>query len=125
MREPASLTNLGERELCAFVAGVEAVGAEIDGIGAVGERGANRIERSSGGQQFGNASTHHHFAIYRWVGVGCSTGHAPSLVGIGMGYTLDTWGWKAWQFVPIPFAIVGALLMTRIWNATPKGRSAH
>jgi OPA family glycerol-3-phosphate transporter-like MFS transporter len=50
---------------------------------------------------------------------------ASSFVGLGMGYTLDRWGWKAWQFVPIPFAIVGALLMTRIWNATPKGRSAH
>lgn len=50
---------------------------------------------------------------------------ASSLVGIGMGYTLDHWGWKAWQFVPIPFAIVGALLMTRIWSATPKGRPAH
>lgn len=50
---------------------------------------------------------------------------ASSLVGIGMGYTLDRWGWKAWQFVPIPFALVGALLMTRIWNATPKGRPAH
>lgn len=50
---------------------------------------------------------------------------ASSLVGVGMGYTLDHWGWKAWQFVPIPFAVVGALLMTRIWNATPKGRPAH
>jgi OPA family glycerol-3-phosphate transporter-like MFS transporter len=50
---------------------------------------------------------------------------ASSFVGIGMGYTLDHWGWKAWQFVPIPFAVVGALLMTRIWNATPKGRPAH
>ena len=50
---------------------------------------------------------------------------ASSLVGIGMGYTLDRWGWKAWQFVPIPFAVVGALLMTRIWYATPKGRPAH
>ena len=50
---------------------------------------------------------------------------ASSFVGLGMGYTLDRWGWKAWQFVPIPFAVVGALLMTRIWNATPKGRAAH
>ena len=48
-----------------------------------------------------------------------------AFVGIGMGYTLDHWGWKAWPFVPIPFTIVGALLMTRIWNATPKGRPAH
>lgn len=50
---------------------------------------------------------------------------ASAFVGLGMGYTLDHWGWKAWQFVPIPFAVVGALLMSRIWNAVPKGKPAH
>lgn len=44
---------------------------------------------------------------------------ASSFVGIGMGYTLDHWGWKAWHWVPIPFAIIGALLVSTIWNATP------
>jgi OPA family glycerol-3-phosphate transporter-like MFS transporter len=42
-----------------------------------------------------------------------------------MGYSIDHWGWKAWPFVPFPFAVVGALLMTRIWNATPKRGPAH
>lgn len=44
---------------------------------------------------------------------------ASSFVGIGMGYTLDHWGWKAWMWVPIPFAIVGAILISRLWNTTP------
>jgi OPA family glycerol-3-phosphate transporter-like MFS transporter len=50
---------------------------------------------------------------------------ASSLVGVGMGYAIDHWGWRAWPFVPIPFAIVGALLMTRIWNATPRRGASH
>lgn len=50
---------------------------------------------------------------------------ASSFVGIGMGYTLDHWGWKAWQFVPIPFAITGALLISQLWNVTPTRRAGH
>jgi OPA family glycerol-3-phosphate transporter-like MFS transporter len=50
---------------------------------------------------------------------------AAPLTGLGMGYTLDHWGWKAWPFVPIPFAIIGAILMSRIWHAVPKGRGGH
>ncbi len=46
------------------------------------------------------------------------------LVSIGVGKLIDTVGWKAWPFAPIPFAVIGALLMTRIWHAKP-GRSAH
>lgn len=34
-------------------------------------------------------------------------------------------GWQAWQLWPIPFAIIGALVMSRLWNTLPKGRSAH
>ncbi len=48
---------------------------------------------------------------------------ASAFVGIGMGYTLDHFGWKAWQFMPIPFAIVGALVISRLWNATPGKKS--
>lgn len=49
---------------------------------------------------------------------------ASSFVGIGMGFTLDHWGWKAWQWVPIPFAIVGVILISRIWYATPANPNA-
>ncbi len=49
---------------------------------------------------------------------------ASSFVGIGMGYMLDRWGWSAWQFAPIPFAVVGALVISRLWNVVP-GRPAQ
>jgi OPA family glycerol-3-phosphate transporter-like MFS transporter len=45
-------------------------------------------------------------------------------VGIGMGKVLDAWGWSAWAWVPIPFAIVGALIMSTLWNVTP-GKRGH
>jgi MFS transporter, OPA family, glycerol-3-phosphate transporter len=46
---------------------------------------------------------------------------AGSLVGVGMGRLLDKYGWSVWQFAPIPFAIVGAVVMSRLWNALPAG----
>jgi MFS transporter, OPA family, glycerol-3-phosphate transporter len=45
-------------------------------------------------------------------------------VGIGMGRVLDHWGWGAWAWVPIPFAVMGAIIMSRLWNVTP-GKKAH
>jgi len=44
---------------------------------------------------------------------------ASSMVGVGMGWVLDHWGWSAWPWVPIPFACAGALLISRLWNVTP------
>ena len=44
---------------------------------------------------------------------------ASSLVGIGMGRILDRWGWGAWPWVPIPFACIGALVISRLWNVRP------
>ena len=49
---------------------------------------------------------------------------ASALVGVGVGALLDTWGWHAWLWAPIPFALVGAGLMATMWNAKP-GRRAH
>ena len=45
---------------------------------------------------------------------------ASSFVGVGMGWMLDHYGWHYWQFVPIPFAIIGALVISRLWNVLPK-----
>ncbi|MFT3773409.1 MAG: MFS transporter [Minicystis sp.] len=45
-------------------------------------------------------------------------------VGIGMGKVLDLWGWSAWAWVPIPFAIIGALVISTLWNVTP-GKRGH
>ena len=50
---------------------------------------------------------------------------AGAFVGIGVGYITTNWGWGAWHWAPIPFALVGAWLMTRIWNELPKGRAGH
>jgi OPA family glycerol-3-phosphate transporter-like MFS transporter len=47
---------------------------------------------------------------------------AGAFVGIGVGYLTTTYGWEAWHWAPIPFALVGAWLMSRIWNVLPKGR---
>jgi OPA family glycerol-3-phosphate transporter-like MFS transporter len=48
---------------------------------------------------------------------------AAPFTGIGMGKVLDHWGWDAWPWVPIPFAIVGALVMSTLWNVAPGKRS--
>jgi OPA family glycerol-3-phosphate transporter-like MFS transporter len=50
---------------------------------------------------------------------------ASAFVGLGMGTLLDRYGWPAWQFAPIPFAIIGAVLMSRLWNVLPKGAAGH
>jgi OPA family glycerol-3-phosphate transporter-like MFS transporter len=36
-----------------------------------------------------------------------------------MGWVLDHWGWGAWPFVPIPFALAGAAIIAQLWNVTP------
>ena len=45
-------------------------------------------------------------------------------VGIGMGYIIDHWGWGAWALAPLPFAIMGAFVMSTLWNVTP-GKKTH
>jgi OPA family glycerol-3-phosphate transporter-like MFS transporter len=45
-------------------------------------------------------------------------------VGFGMGRLLDRFGWSAWQWAPIPFAILGALVVAQIWNVAPGGHAA-
>jgi hypothetical protein len=45
-----------------------------------------------------------------------------------LGRLLDKYGWGAWGVTQIPFALVGALLMARLWNARPgyaKAAKAH
>lgn len=46
-------------------------------------------------------------------------------VGVGMGWMLDHYGWGTWGPSMIGFSAFGAILMIFIWNARPKGRSAH
>ncbi|MBK8549796.1 MAG: MFS transporter [Ignavibacteria bacterium] len=44
-------------------------------------------------------------------------------VGIGVGWLLDNFGWGAWSPSMIGFAVIGALLMIKLWNAKPKPRA--
>lgn len=46
-----------------------------------------------------------------------------AFVGIGVGWLLDNFGWGAWSPSMIGFAMVGALLMIKLWNAKPKPRA--
>jgi MFS transporter, OPA family, glycerol-3-phosphate transporter len=50
---------------------------------------------------------------------------AGAFVGLSVGYITATWGWGPWHWAPIPFALIGAVLMMRIWNVVPKGRGGH
>lgn len=50
---------------------------------------------------------------------------AGAFVGVGVGYITTNWGWGAWHWAPIPFALVGAYVMSRLWNVMPKGRGGH
>lgn len=48
-----------------------------------------------------------------------------AFVGIGMGRLLDVFGWGAWGPSMIGFSAIGMILMLFLWNARPKGASAH
>lgn len=50
---------------------------------------------------------------------------ASGFTGFLLGAGLDKFGWSAWTFMIIPFSFIGAILMTRVWNATPSKQSAH
>ncbi|HTF87393.1 MAG TPA: MFS transporter [Planctomycetota bacterium] len=48
-----------------------------------------------------------------------------SVMGYGMGWMLETYGWGSWGPSMIGFAVLGALLMLPLWNARPKRSAAH
>ncbi len=45
---------------------------------------------------------------------------ASGLAGFLLGALLDRYGWGVWTMMIAPFSLVGAILMTTLWNATPK-----
>ncbi len=47
-----------------------------------------------------------------------------SIVGIGMGWLLEKFGWGIWGPSMIGFSAVGAVLMLLLWNARPKTSAA-
>jgi OPA family glycerol-3-phosphate transporter-like MFS transporter len=44
---------------------------------------------------------------------------ASGLTGFLLGHFLDKLGWGAWTYMLMPFSLIGALLMTRLWNESP------
>jgi len=44
---------------------------------------------------------------------------ASGLTGFMLGHFLDKYGWGIWTFSIIPFSLIGAILMTLLWNQTP------
>jgi OPA family glycerol-3-phosphate transporter-like MFS transporter len=50
---------------------------------------------------------------------------AGAFVGQAVGYITSNYGWQVWKLWPIPFAIIGAIVMMFLWNAMPKGKSSH
>ncbi|MBI5203062.1 MAG: MFS transporter [Elusimicrobia bacterium] len=45
---------------------------------------------------------------------------AAGLTGFLLGGLLDKYGWGMWTYMIVPFSAIGALLMTTLWNTTPK-----
>jgi OPA family glycerol-3-phosphate transporter-like MFS transporter len=48
-----------------------------------------------------------------------------SVVGVGMGWLLDKFGWVAWGPSMIAFSVIGGCLMLWLWNARPQSSKAH
>ena len=45
---------------------------------------------------------------------------ASGFTGFGLGWLLKTYGWGVWTASIIPFSILGALVIARLWNARPR-----
>ena len=50
---------------------------------------------------------------------------AGAFVGALVGWVTTNWGWQAWKIWPIPFALLGALVMSSLWHTIPTGKSTH
>ncbi len=58
---------------------------------------------------------------------------AGSIISVGMGWVLKHYAdkmhpgieYNIWPLVPIPFTILGAILIATLWNRKPKGHSSH
>lgn len=50
---------------------------------------------------------------------------AGAVTGFAVGWITTNWGWQAWKLWPVPFAVIGALVMLRLWNATPRSSGGH
>lgn len=47
-----------------------------------------------------------------------------SVMGVGAGWLIETYGWGSWGPSMVGFAVIGAILMLKLWNARPS-RGGH
>lgn len=47
------------------------------------------------------------------------------IVGPGVPILTKRWGWEAWHWAPVPFALIGAALIATLWNVAPSRKSGH
>ncbi len=50
---------------------------------------------------------------------------ASGFTGFGLGWIIKTYGWGVWTPCIIPFALLGALIISRLWNARPHGAATQ
>ena len=50
---------------------------------------------------------------------------ASGLTGFLLGAGLDKFGWSAWTYMIVPFSLIGAIMMLRVWNAKAGAKTAH
>lgn len=50
---------------------------------------------------------------------------AAPFTGLLVGQITTKYGWQVWKLWPMPFAIIGALVMAKLWNVKPKRGGAH
>jgi OPA family glycerol-3-phosphate transporter-like MFS transporter len=50
---------------------------------------------------------------------------AAPIAGRVVPYIAEHYGWQTWKLATIPWAVIGAFVMMRIWNATPRRSAGH
>jgi MFS transporter, OPA family, glycerol-3-phosphate transporter len=50
---------------------------------------------------------------------------AAPFTGLLVGQITTKYGWQVWKLWPLPFAIIGALVMAKLWNVKPRRGGAH
>jgi OPA family glycerol-3-phosphate transporter-like MFS transporter len=50
---------------------------------------------------------------------------AGGIVGVGLGWFLDRFGWQNWTWSIIGFSLLGGFLMLSLWHKKPAGHASH
>ena len=47
------------------------------------------------------------------------------ITGVGLGWLLEHYHWSVWTYSIVPFSAIGAAIMLKLWNATPRAAGGH